>query len=116
MLGTVLCRVVGLQSLFKGPCLLTPPKRTNSTRTPRQLPTRSRHWLEIEAAPVIKTKRFRLPSAPLPEAQGEAVFAAGIIGIGLSALVGAVGGQPGRRIEGAASGARLLSQVCAVLW
>jgi len=51
----------------------------------------------------------------LPEAQGEAVFAAGIIGIGLSALVGAVGGQPGRRIEGAASGARLLSQVCAVL-
>jgi len=32
-----------------------------------------------------------LPSAPLPEAQGETVFAAGIIGIGLSALVGAVG-------------------------
>ena len=50
-----------------------------------------------------------LPSAPLPEARGEAVFAAGIIAIGLSALVGAVGWMQARptrrRIEGAA-GAR----------
>jgi hypothetical protein len=97
-------------SQSKGPCLLTHQSGPIDTNYCVSSRPEADIRLEMEAAPVTKTERFRLPSAPLSEAQGEA--AAGIIGIGLLALVGAVGRMQPRptRTAQSASRARLLSR------